>query len=378
MRRSKSHAFTLVELLVVIGIIAVLISMLLPALNKARAAANTTKCLANLRSIGQAMSMYVAQNKGFIPGSGNTSGRFLWTVSGSGTCVLANGSWSFSNVPEINDCLDFVGPLARVMGVKHPALTGTDPRARLRMYMQLPQFQCPSYAGVLATPNSSAGTTSEGAQPAFSYNTALAFLNIPFSVYSDGSFSGAVASPGTTGASGYWTLPPGYVPKIQKVGSPSQKVYAADGARRTSATGGQAYGPVYTLTPSISATSPTDNSWADYGPFFASTRSYGRDGLPANNSTTARSADIRVLSFRHGSNRPFSTGGQLRMNMVFYDGHAENMDDVSAANPNYWLPRGTVWPRTKMNAKDSVTGCNWLYTDLAAKYAPGSADFVAQ
>lgn len=66
--RTRRHGFTLIELLVVVAIIALLISILLPALSRARESAKSVKCLANLRSLGQGTISYATGDGDMLPG----------------------------------------------------------------------------------------------------------------------------------------------------------------------------------------------------------------------------------------------------------------------------------------------------------------------
>ena len=81
----RNGGFTLVELLVVIGIIALLVGILLPALATARQDGQQVACMSNLRQIGQAMTMYAGDFKGSFPP--------LWTAYDGGVHMVYPGLW---------------------------------------------------------------------------------------------------------------------------------------------------------------------------------------------------------------------------------------------------------------------------------------------
>lgn len=137
-----SRGFSLVELLVVIGIIAVMIALLLPALNAARAAAKEVVCLSNLRSIGQASLMHAIEHRQHFPIAGH-----LWdpggaTASGVGDSQQANYVY-FTDGADLR-CMPIPAALAGYLGQTIRTDSAANLSADLSTGIVRSIFTCPS------------------------------------------------------------------------------------------------------------------------------------------------------------------------------------------------------------------------------------------
>lgn len=329
--RQSVRGFTLVELLVVIGIIALLISILLPALNKAREQANAAKCAANMRSAVQALHLYTTEYRGWLPGP-TTSGA-VWKSSGAS--IGANDT-SLDTVPLQN--MDWVSPTFG-LSFKWPEKDYDRLRAILNV-----ELKCPSNAIQFAAvyPGGSMPYTS-GDLTYSSYSAVIQFHAFPSK---DTSFmtSPPIPSNGLPPivgdmyghTSGGLKPPSGYAPQMSKLGSAASKVYLVEGARYVplmnegtfnAAGGGD-------LSFNTLRYQRQGGNFMIGGPFqpWADTPYQLYEGNSLAYTSKKISPVAKNLAWRHGG----------KMNLAFFDGHVELRGVADSIQVDLYVPKGTM------------------------------------
>ncbi|MHC4442054.1 MAG: type II secretion system protein [Planctomycetota bacterium] len=305
--RRGSYGFTLIELLVVVAIIALLVSILLPSLKKARDQAKAVVCGNQMSQMVRAEITYEEQYKGWIPGTPFSTG-FWFVANPAGT---NGGNWmaGVNGQPKITGWFDWFTPLrVEMSGSK------SIPNDRIGIFklgMEGP-FNCPSNPHIAIWEEyTTTGETQYPGPPlrAISYlpmqNLMLpARSAVPSHVKALPEYQRGVNELRLTQNPNHFVqVPPSYQPKRSKLGRPSVKVFLAEGTRRFDL----ATRAIYYKTPMRCSrggiyprTAPCDAILSKMGEFWRGAWGPGRK-----------------LSFRHGDNN--------KMNAVFFDGHVQNL-----------------------------------------------------
>lgn len=320
---SARRGFTLVELLVVIGIIALLISVLLPALNKARAAAQTVACLSNVRQMVIAATLFSHDHQGYMqtctsdgpPGS-----------SANAMIVRQDPSRrKFIYRSDNNELLDVYSALLPYMGARNGVTFQTDPDNKSRV------FRCPSDHWLdFSVPgqngynigNNVTAVSGSGRYFPISYGCNADILCV--------SDSGGVGHCGLSDNVAVVDGPPPFQgntgPNNRRMGQPLQAKLQK--VRRASETLLFADCGTRPQDPSLNQSTPLD--WND-ALFYTSNYQFNQGGMTAGDA--GRLSGVYTTSWlkdrfpfdRHSGKKVGSTYADPKINVGFCDGHAETV-----------------------------------------------------
>lgn len=319
----RRAGFTLIEVLVVVAIIALLVSILLPSLAKAKEQARSAVCASSISQICKTAGMYTTEHKEWIPGSPLTTGYYWVQNPGS-------SAWDPS-LPGFNrfvvEWFDFSTPLRALnQGPKSiPRLSSPlETRKALLRQMTEEPFLCPSNPHRYG-PFGGPGMPTIRATSYLTMSTIMRAGPAAWDEYNkiDNTLANNIAQ-----RSSWEVSPPaGYVPKLGRLGRTQLKVFVADGLRFYDRDSNGIETMDYNVDPAatkgINTADPPSSGWP-----------YGREYNIA-----------AQYSYRHGGNKN-------RMNAGFFDGHVDSLSVVTAQSPtpfrgraiepHYYYPSGSV------------------------------------
>jgi len=309
--RPPRGGFTLVELLVVIAIIALLLGILVPAVNQAREVARRTVCMAHLRGVGNGLATYASESNGHLPGP-NTSGA-----------AITNSGFSDADFPDDprfpTQNTDWVSPtLANSLGL-------SPDREDRTFAIFNTKLKCPTND---LTYDAQFGSALSEPVQELSYSSYAAAMGFHLRSDSqptatDSGLVGSVPEP-----------PSNYGFRMSQVGTASRKVFAMDGARFVTYDSGGGF-TIDEVTFNGFPWQDEGGNYMAYGPSIAMWRLKDLNSSGTPYLFVGFKDEIAPGALRTG----YRHEGQ--MNAVHFDGHVATLSHNESREVSRFFPRGS-------------------------------------
>lgn len=309
---SQSGGFTLIELLVVISIIALLIGLLLPALGRARAAAQKGVCLAQQRQAGLGFYSYAAEWNDWIAGP-NTSGYGLFNGAPYGRSP---------DSPTMN--VDWVSPiLGYALNLPETQKDENSlPEKRLRTIFDT-AFACPANHETYDYAYN--GKDTLDGKPVTDLRIASYSSPIAFHYWSDNGDRRYLRDATWSGFPGRYR---GYRPQLSRIGRPDLKGATLDGTR-------------YVRSSDYQVSFAWDRAHIRGGNFMVAGPATVDDSSNGGDPHTLALDDLPTIRKHREAIERFAYRHDGGMVVSFFDGHARFMSEEDSRNATYWFPSGT-------------------------------------